>query len=413
MKTIARLRLAPLAFPLTAALTIPAPARADFRLTDGTNELVISGLLNAQGEELTTSSATVPAARPDSRSRLNQNGSELRFTVTRALAGDTQVFATVGSELQSFSGANGNNTSTFGLRNTGIGLRGTFGEVAIGRWDSHYHFSPVFVDQQYLSGPAAWSANSIISFVGTSELVGNRFANSLRYISPTFSGFTGHFIVSRGDGGSNNVPASGITAARDTSVNVAATYRTGPLSGFVSLYDRRDFIMNLPYAAANVSSLTAQRSARAGVKYGFPGGVSVGVVADTTRELHEVPGGTAAFAGSRDLRRTAWAVPAEWALGAHRVSATYGKAGEARGALLPASIIGTNSDTGASFSTVGYKYWWDSNTNIHVGWARLSNQMNAAYDLYLNGGVGTDLRGNGNARGTNVQSFDVGLYYRF
>jgi len=299
------------------------------------------------------------------------------------------------------------------LRNTGVGLRGKYGEAALGRWDSHYHFGPILVDQSYLTGPTAWSANSIIAFVGTSELIGNRFANTVRYNTPTWSGFTLHAIGSRGDGAVNNAAATGISNARDTSANVALTYRDAGLTGFISAYERRDFIMNLPYSAVATASLTSQRSVRAGIKHSWSNGLSVGALVDRSREGHEVPGGPAAFSGVRGVSRTAWALPVEYALGPHRISATYAKAGSAAGTLLPNSITATNAGSGADLKYVGYKYWLDQNTNLHAGWAQVSNKPNGAYDLYLNGGVGTDLRGNATARGTDVQTFQLGLFYRF
>ena len=78
------------------------------------NTVVISGSVNAQFESIRADGATNPAASIPSRTRVNQNGSELRFTATREFDGGLQGYATIGSEIQSFSGANGNNTNTFG-----------------------------------------------------------------------------------------------------------------------------------------------------------------------------------------------------------------------------------------------------------------------------------------------------------
>lgn len=188
----------------TAMASLCGTAMADFKITSGNNEFVLSDALNAQVEALSTSNTTVPANRPSGRSRLNQNSSELRFTFNRIFGEGLQGFGTIGTEVQSFSGGNANNTSSFGFRNTGIGLRGGFGEVALGRWDSHYH--PNFlasVDSAYFAGPMAWSTQALWGFVNSSELLGNRFGNTVRYATPTVGGFTGLAIVSRGDGGVN------------------------------------------------------------------------------------------------------------------------------------------------------------------------------------------------------------------
>ncbi len=400
----------------TALATLGAPALADFKFNSGANELILSGNLNAQVETLTTSDTTVPANRPPSRSRLNQNSSELRFTFNRNLGDGLQGFGTVGTEIQSFSGGNANNTSTFGFRNTGVGLRGGFGEVAVGRWDSHYHMNFLAsIDSAYLTGPMAWSTQSLWGFVNSSELIGNRFANTVRYATPNYKGFTGHAIVSRGDGAVSNVPATGISNARDLSTNLAVVYRDGPIGAFASLYQRDDFVMNLPFAAAPTPSLSEQTSARAGAKYTFGNGLSLGVIWDNSEQTHKVSGGAAAFAGGRSAKRTVWAFPVEYATGKHRINFNYAKAGDTSGNLFLSSPIGTNANTGATFLNLGYKYWIDDNTNFHVGWSRMNNKANGAYDLFLNGGVAgaPDLRGVGAARGTKVQSIQVGMLFRF
>ena len=398
----------------TAIASLCGPALADFKITSGNNEFVLSGALNAQVEALTTGNTTVAANRPSGRSRLNQNSSELRFTFNRNFGEGLQAFGTIGTEVQSFSGGNANNTSTFGFRNTGIGLRGGFGEVALGRWDSHYHTNFLAsVDSAYFTGPMAWSTQALWGFVNSSELLGNRFGNTVRYATPTVGGFTGHAIVSRGDGGVNNVAASGITNAKDLSTNLAVVYRSGPVSAFASIFDRNDFVMNLPFAAGAVSSLTSQKSTRVGAKYHFSNGLAMGLIWDSSEQGHRVPGGAAAFAGERSAKRSAWAIPVEYTSGKHRFNLGVGKAGAADGTLFANSTIGTNADTGASFVNLGYKYWIDDMTNFHIGWSRLKNQRNGAYDLFLNGGVGNDMRGVGAARGTTVQSIQAGMMFRF
>lgn len=395
---------------------LPGLALADFKITSGPNEFTLSGNINAQVEALSTSGTTVPANRPPNRTRLNQNSSELRFTFTRNLAEGLQGFGTIGTELQSFSGGNGNNTNTFGFRNTGVGLRGGFGEFAVGRWDSHYHMNFLAgIDSAYITGPMAWSTQALWGFVNSSELVGNRFANTVRYATPTINNFTGHVIVSRGDGAVNNVPASGISNATDLSTNLAVVYRSGPVAGFLSLYRRNDFVMNLPYAAAAVPSLADQRSTRLGAKYYFDNGLSVGLLWDSSEQGHSVAAGPSGFAGERSAKRTVLALPLEYAFGKHRINFNYAKASDATGNLFSNSIIGTNAGTGATFYNIGYKFWLDDNTNFHVGWSRLNNKPNAAYDLFLNGGVGgaPDLRGVAGARGTKVQAIQVGMLFRF
>jgi hypothetical protein len=142
-------------------------------------------------------------------------------------------------------------------------------------------------------------------------------------------------------------------------------------------------------------------------------GLSIGIIVDRSREGHEVPGGANAFVDERRATRTAWALPLEYAFGKNRINVSYARASDTSGSLFAKSPIGTNDETGATLYNIGYKYWLDENTNFHFGWSRLNNKRNASYDLFLNGGVGTDLRGNMAARGTKVQSIQAGMLYRF
>ncbi|MDP3797418.1 MAG: porin [Polaromonas sp.] len=219
-------------FGTAILLAVPGIALADFKLTSGANEFTISGNINAQLDYISTSGASVPANQPASRTRLNQNASELRFSGIRDLGNGLQGFTTIGSEVQSFSGAQASNLNTFAFRNTGVGVRGTFGEVAAGRWDMHYHFNGLAgIDTSYITGPLAWSSQSLWGFVNSSELLGNRFGNTIRYASPTIGNLTFHAIASRGDGGVVSAPTSGIANAKDVSINLAAVYKTALSSG--------------------------------------------------------------------------------------------------------------------------------------------------------------------------------------
>jgi len=388
-------------------LCAPMAALAEFKITDGANELSINFWIDAQAEVVKGDGSTAPATPPSTRARLNQNSSELRFTGTRKFDNNLQAFVTVGSEMRTLSTIDANVTNTFGFRNTGIGLRGSFGEVAIGRWDVHYQYYPAVaaVDSAYLTGPIAWASGSVVAFMSYStDLIGNRYANTLRYNTPTFAGFTGYAAFTRNDGGTNNT-VTGLPNQQDRGSNLALTYRNGGLSAFASYFDRTGFVLPLPYTATN--SAVHQTSLRAGAKYTLPMGLAIGFGVDQTANRHNAP----ASGVDAEAKRTAWAVPVAYRLGGHDLSATYGSAGNASGDLLVNSPLGTNDQTGAKFMHLGYKYWLDKDTNFHVGWAKVTNQANANYDLYLGGALG--VRGVRALAGTDVQSAQIGLFTRF
>ena len=396
----------------SATLMLASAARAEFKIVDGANEFAINFWIDAQGEYVKATGGLTPAALPSSRTRLNQNSSEIRFTGTRTLGGGLQAFATVGSEMRTINNTDATTSpstvsNTFGFRNTGVGLRGDFGEVAIGRWDVHYQYYPAIagIDSSYITGPIAWASGAVIAFNSYStDLIGNRYANTLRYSSPTWSGLTAHLAYTRNDGGASNA-VTGLPNQQDRGGNIALTYRDGPLAATASYFRRSGFVLPLPYTTTNSS--VQQSSLRAGVKYTLPMGLSLALGVDQSENKHNAP----TAGGEASSKRTSWAVPVEYRVGPHNISATYAQAGQASGDLLPNSPIATNSDTGGRFYHLGYKFWFDKDTNIHIGWARMANQANANYDLYLGGALG--IRGNRALAGAATQSAQIGFFTRF
>lgn len=382
--------------------------------TPAASAVVISGSINAQFESIQANGATNAAANIASRTRANQNGSELRFTATRDFARGLQGFATVGSEVQSFSGANANNTNTFAFRNTGVGLRGSFGEAAIGRWDSHYHWSSLMVDRAFLTAGLATDSKSIVSWINSSgatnmNFLGNRFSNSLRYSTPSLGGLTGHAIYARNDGGVASF--AGRTNQKDHSLNLAATYNDGPLQAFASYFTRDGANVPLPYTTPLTPTLASQDALRLGAAYTWAGGWRAGLIFDRSKTEQSPAPGTVLNAS-----RTAWAVPVVYTSGPHQFSLTYARAGDTSGNLFPAiTAIGSNRDTGATLLALGYQYAFDANANFHVGLARLTNRRNAGYDFNLNGGAGVmnTAAPGASALGADPRTLQIGLRFAF
>lgn len=395
-----------LAAVAAVALAVPQLVAAQAGQTSAS--VAIGGHINAQFESIGASGATLPlsaadAARVSTRTRANQNGSELRFSGQRTFANGLEGFFSIASEVQSFSGGNANNTATFAIRNTGVGLRGGFGEIALGRWDSHYHWGSLLVDNAYLTQGLANDSKALITYVNGTVFTGSRFANTIRYNTPTFSGLTGHAIYSRNDGGVSTL--AGVGDLEDESVNLAAVYRRSGLNAFASYFDRRNVNINLPFAASPTPSAMRQKSARAGVSYELFSGFTLGAIVDVTRQTHRTA------ATSLGMKRTAWAIPAKYATGPHQIALTYASAGDSSGSLMPASVVGSNRNTGAKYLQVGYQYALDKNTNIHAGIAQVRNAANGTYDFALSAGLG--LGGSAGVRGVDPRTFQVGMRYAF
>ena len=79
---------------------------------------------------------------------------------------------------------------TFCSRNSGVGLQGNFGSVLLGRWDSPFKLSQIFVDpygQNTLGNQQTWVG---VSGAGGNNDFNRRQNNNIQYWSPVFSGFS-------------------------------------------------------------------------------------------------------------------------------------------------------------------------------------------------------------------------------
>lgn len=128
--------------------------------------------------------------------------------------------------------------NTFAARNSGVGLRGAWGSVLVGRWDSPYKTANIAVDQ--------FHDVTIAGIKSANEDRGNfdnRLQNVLEYWSPSFAGF---FV--RGAVTSNE----NRTATLDPRVYAASlAYRRGRYYAFYAYEEHRDLKAATPKETGN------------------------------------------------------------------------------------------------------------------------------------------------------------------
>jgi predicted porin len=365
--------------------------------------VTISGTLNAGFESISAGGSSVTTnpvgqiGSLNSRTRVVDNLSELRFSVEEDLGGGLKAFGTIGSTVDP---GNSNvpastQSGSLGSRNTGVGLRSSnWGEITLGNWDLQWHY-PGMVDSIFVKGPTTSSSLGILHNNGRGARAvaqGGRYNNQIRYVSPSWNGFNVTVAYARHVEALNAVAtaAQNNTNAKERTWNIVPTYNNGPWTafyGWMKISDRTIAATGSGIlGAAGTVDVTGNR---AGVAYTFPMGLKVGLIWDRLKS-HETADVVATGSGS--MSRTAWSLPVSYTTGPHTFGVTYARAGSINAS---ASVAATNTavklgdnNTGAHFWTVGYQYAMSKRTNLWLNYAKISNGAGAAYDFDSNAGIG-------------------------
>ena len=194
--------------------------------------VTISGTLNAGFENISAGGASLANAPATatavsgtgslaSRTRVVDNSSELRFSMTEDLGGGLQAFGTIGAAVDpgNTNVAASTGSGSLGARNTGVGLRSKqWGEILIGNWDLQWHLMGM-IDTMWIKGAAAGNASAVVFTNGRgagSVAQGGRYGNQIKYQSPSWNGFGVGVQYSRHVEAQNGVATAVQSNYRDT-----------------------------------------------------------------------------------------------------------------------------------------------------------------------------------------------------
>ncbi len=168
------------------------------------------------------------------------NGSRWGMRIREDLGGGLAAVANLESGINLDTGASGQGGLLFGRR-ANVGLNGGFGTVTLGRNSSSYDdvsadhammAQSIFDPSNTNNGPSApaggafaITAANAATFLGRNTAwlgFNTRFNNSIKYISPDFSGFSGSLMYALGEDKTAAIGAS-------SSVSANLKYSNGPL----------------------------------------------------------------------------------------------------------------------------------------------------------------------------------------
>lgn len=219
-----------------------------------------------------------------------------------------------------------------------------------------------------------------------------RWKNTVAYISPAFSGFTGVIAYV-----ANENKVDGAAGLDTTGWDMGVNYANGPLTAGLTYNPVRiqnNGLLGAPVTYNNIA-LNAlgtdikTDAKRLGVSYDF-GVAKVAALYDRVTLT----------SSTVDLDQNTWGLGVTVPVGAGKVIAQYYKAG---------NLNGLGGDRGAKLYELGYVHSLSKRTSVRAVYAHLDNETNANYDF----GVNAMGNGGANGAGTTVSGFQFGIRHNF
>jgi len=398
-----------LAVAVAGALGVPAVAMAQSSTVQIFGTVYIEYGYAKQGQP---QGSVAPFNDRQSIDVMGNPGSELGFKGEEKLGGGMSAWFQCASTMNFRGGGtppSGDQDGVICSRNSGLGLKGGFGNVWIGRWDTPFKrtISPTNVAG---NDTGIWGTAFLLTGGSTSTLAQTsrstfkrREGNALFYDSPTFGGFQvmAHMTSRQGMGTAvGTVSTPGVTASKPRTMGISAQYSAGPL--YVSAgYERHDQF-------GNVGGVNDDKGWHVGAAYTW-GPVRFG--GQFTEQKYEISEGAAPVGslgvpagspgGASDAKYRAWHAGLDWTIvGPHGLRVAYTRALDAKGNATvlggatggnilvgnrPAPCYGATfatrvcNDTGASMWQARYVYTFSKRTEFNFGYSKTSNNTRAAY----------------------------------
>lgn len=292
-------------------------------------------------------------------------------------------------------------------RDSFVGLRGGFGTVRLGRFDTiHNDYGNV----TNIFGIKSGHFLSSTSVITDSGLGGGgvgfdvRKSNSLKYETPAFGGFQAGFSYSPDEAEGNPTLAN---PSQDANLWAAAVkYEAGPLYLSVQYEQHNDMFdgsvtSGLTSNATTPGASSKDRSMRFSARYQL---TPAHRLAGDIGRLEYDESGQAAAGRFDNYKKTTWQLgwEASWG-GPWRTALTYARADEGD-CSLSGGVACSTSGLKSSQVSAAVAYDFSKRTFLYAGYSRLSLGESAIYDNWTNGTP---------PRGANVTQWGLGVAHSF
>jgi len=359
----------PIAAAVTVACAFPVAALAQSGVS-------MSGFFKMAVENVKLDQTT---KSPSSEGRVADEASRIIFQVIEDLGGGLQAVGQLDRRVTLDSGADAANGNNW------VGLRSkSWGTLALGRFDLHYHNSPSEIAAKGGSYKAQNIALLAFAGGGGTAIAGNtRTANVVRYDSPNWNGLA--------------VTAAYSTNPAAAEADIGSSVRRGRAWNFVPSYTAVSWQIGWSnWNSKPDAFLTADQKGDRLWGYHVWDGLKLGLAWDRAKFI---TGATGAVTSNR----TAWSVPLRYTAGRHNFYAEYSKARDDKA---------TAAADGARMFALAYAYDLSKRTSVGVTYASVSNDAGAIYNLY-NSAAGQGSASAAVAAGEDPRIWSVALRHAF
>ena len=358
-----------MAIAVAGALSVPAVALAQ------ASTVQIYGLLKVEYGYADQPNDATGAARHNIDAQNSGAGSHIGFRGEEKLGGGISAWFQCESEMR-FTHVTSTTAQGFCGRNTALGLKGGFGNVFFGKWDSPLKQA---VGKTRMLNETGWMGAQHMLLTGEFMEFSERNPNSVNYVTPNFGGFMANAQYTTTNRAVDEL--SSVAEAKGRKVSLGGIYSGGPLV-ITAGWAKHDDNQSVGGAAGDEDTAWA-----IGATYTF-GPVKAGLTY-TDQELE---------VGPDSLKRKSWNAALDWRIaGPHMVRFGYTSAGDYKGSLGA-------SDTGADQWQVGYHHFLSKRTNLGVSYVRVNNDSAGSYNLT---GLSNDVLGD------DASVFVFHMYHRF
>jgi len=353
--------------------------------------VTLSGIIKGGVAQTKYSGSATPASN-GSASGLQDGSSRFIISGSEDLGGGLKANFQLDTRIRLDDNGGAPTSSPLAGGNSFLGLSGGFGNVQLGKLDTHYCLGS---DSHGVRATALTASScALLGFVNGSSgaaavATGSRSQNTVRYTAPAMGGLTLQGNYSFAPAGSEG--AVGPTSGGNSS-HIQGVYVAGPLTVGASMYQAKGEDQTATVARTGQKASTFMANYNLGV-------ATIGLTYDTSARRD-----AAANAGFVDTERTVTSIPVTVPMGAGTALFTYSKAGNSKTGGV------TNVNTGATLLAVGYDHALSKRTTLGISYAKLDNKSAASYALYTQSALGGTP---GNGVGTDAAQFYLGLRHTF
>lgn len=375
-----------MAVAVAGALAAPAVALAQ-------STVQIYGNIYMEYAFTSTGANTPNTVNPANVDILQAPGSAIGFRGEEKLGGGMTAWFQCESSAD-FRGTNGDGFCT---RNSAVGLKGGFGNVFIGVWDTPFKRTIGNVGGRdtgiYGTADLLVNNSTTTSDGASAGVFKRRQRNSINYDSPRFGGF--QFMAATSSTNSSSSLTTSDAAAKPRVWSLAGAYSAGPLALSVGYEVHTNAYNNSVTPVATLSSTgvalgTPTVATFAGDEEGYHisaaytlgNGLKLGFTW-TEQEADNAPGLTS--------KNQAYQLGAEWKIsGPHSVHFGYTEADDSKGAggTTGRPVVGV-AGNGAKLWQIRYLHDLSKRTTASIGYVNLKNDVSGTYDLMGVSGTGT------------------------